>query len=98
MDYNYYIYVLFFLKSIMGKKQIQGLSTGNQESMRNIGQDRIRKIQIPVPSLKEQEKIVQDIKFKLSACENIEKTVNEALMQADAMRQSILKKAFEGGL
>lgn len=91
-------YVLFFLKSIMGKKQIQGLSTGNQESMRNIGQDRIRKIQIPVPSLKEQEKIVQDIKFKLSACENIEKTVNEALMQADAMRQSILKKAFEGEL
>lgn len=91
-------YVLFFLKSIMGKKQIQDLSTGNQESMRNIGQDRIRKIQIPVPSLKEQEKIVQDIKFKLSACENIEKTVNEALMQADAMRQSILKKAFEGGL
>ncbi len=91
-------YVLFFLKSIMGKKQIQDLSTGNQESMRNIGQDRIRKIQIPVPSLKEQEKIVQDIKFKLSACENIEKTVNEALIQVDAMRQSILKKAFEGSL
>ena len=91
-------YVLFFLRSIMGKKQIQDFSTGNQESMRNIGQDRIRKIQIPVPSLKEQEKIVQDIKSKLSACENIEKTVNDALMQADAMRQSILKKAFDGSL
>ena len=91
-------YVLFFLRSIMGKEQIQDLSTGNQESMRNIGQDRIRKIQIPVPSLKEQEKVIQNIKSKLSACENIEKTVNEALIQADAMRQSVLKKAFEGEL
>ena len=31
----------------------------------------------------------------MSCCDNIEKTVDTALAQADAMRQSILKQAFE---
>ena len=31
----------------------------------------------------------------MSICDNIEKTVATALQQAEAMRQSILKKAFE---
>lgn len=31
-------------------------------------------------------------------CEHIENTIDNALQQADALRQSILKKAFEGGL
>ena len=35
---------------------------------------------------------------RLSVCDNIEKTVDTALSQAETMRQSILKKAFEGGL
>ena len=34
--------------------------------------------------------------MRLSVCDNIEKTVDAALAQADAMRQSILKQAFEG--
>ncbi len=37
-------YFLQFLRSRFGRKQIMLLSTGNQESMRNIGQDRIRSI------------------------------------------------------
>lgn len=35
---------------------------------------------------------------RLSICENIEKTVDSVLQQASAMRQSILKQAFEGRL
>ena len=38
------------------------------------------------------------IKERLSVCDSIEKTVDAALQQAEAMRQSILKKAFEGDL
>lgn len=34
----------------------------------------------------------------MSVCEEIERTVDEALQQAKAMRQSILKEAFEGRL
>ena len=35
---------------------------------------------------------------RLSVCDSIEQTVDTVLSQADVMRQSILKKAFEGGL
>lgn len=39
-----------------------------------------------------------EIESRLSVCDNIEKTVDTALQQAEALQQSILKKAFEGGL
>ena len=35
---------------------------------------------------------------KLSVCDSIEKTIDTALQEAEALRQSILKKAFEGEL
>lgn len=50
---------------------------------------------ISVPDLQEQEKLVKQISDRLSVCDSIEKTVDTALAQADAMRQSILKQAFE---
>ena len=53
---------------------------------------------IGVPDLQEQEKLVKQISDRLSVCDSIEKTVDTALAQADAMRQSILKQAFEGTL
>ena len=34
----------------------------------------------------------------MSVCDNIEQTISEALLKAEALRQSILKKAFEGKL
>ncbi|MBE6376825.1 MAG: restriction endonuclease [Lentisphaerae bacterium] len=53
---------------------------------------------IPLPSILEQKKIVENIEEKLSVCNNIEQTVDTALQQAAALRQSILKQAFEGNL
>lgn len=53
-------------------------------------------LSIGVPDLQEQEKLVKQISDRLSVCDSIEKTVDTALAQADAMRQSILKQAFEG--
>lgn len=57
-----------------------------------------RDLTIIVPSLEDQEKIVFDIETRISQCQKIEQTVETALAQAEAMRQSILKKAFEGRL
>ena len=50
---------------------------------------------LPVPSLEEQEQVVANIRERLSVCDSIEQTVDTALQQAEAMRQSILKQAFE---
>ena len=57
-------------------------------------------VKVPVPTAKkeEQDLVVQKIESRLSVCDSIEKTVDAALQQAVAMRQSILKKAFEGEL
>lgn len=89
-------YVMYYLRTHEGKKQIQEFSTGNQESMRNIGQDRIKRILVPVCSIEEQGSVIREIETRLSVCDSIEKTVDTALQQAEAMRQSILKQAFEG--
>lgn len=53
---------------------------------------------IPLVSIEQQKIIVTEIEAKLSVCDSIEKTVDTALRQAEALRQSILKKAFEGRL
>ena len=64
----------------------------------NLNLNLVKNISVPYYDMDMQMKIVSEIESKLTVCENIEKTVNEALIQANAMRQSILKKAFEGGL
>lgn len=55
-------------------------------------------VKVPVPTIvrNEQDKTVLDIESRLSMCDSIERTVDTALQQAEAMRQSILKQAFEG--
>ena len=91
-------FALHFLSSVDGKNQIQLLSTGNQDSMRNIGQERIKQIKIPLPNFQEQQKIVREIESRLSVCDKVEESIKESLNKAEALRQSILKKAFEGKL
>ena len=64
----------------------------------NLNLNLVKTISVPYCDMDTQMKIISEIESKLTVCENIEKTVNDALIQADAMRQSILKKAFEGSL
>jgi type I restriction enzyme S subunit len=42
--------------------------------------------------------IVQEIESRFSVCDKIEESIEQGLQQAEALRQSILKKAFEGKL
>lgn len=53
---------------------------------------------LPMPSLEEQASIINNIESRLSVCDQIEKTIEQSLQQAEALRQTILKQAFEGGL
>ena len=66
--------------------------------MNNLNEDIVKHIPIPNITTKEQKKIKEALDAKTSVCDNIEQTVNTALAQAEAMRQSILKEAFEGRL
>ena len=50
----------------------------------------------PFPLKAVQQQIVQEIESRLSVCDKIEETITNSLKQAEALRQSILKRAFEG--
>lgn len=90
-------YLYYVMQNPIVYEQARNKATGTAQ--RTVGLSVLRKIEIPfVDSLVEQEKIVLNIENKMSVCDSIEKTVNECLQQAEAMRQSILKKAFEGEL
>ena len=67
---------------------------GNQD----LGLTRMINIIFPICSIEEQKQIVANLESRLSVCDSIEQTVATALQQAEAMRQSILKDAFEGRL
>ncbi|ELP56685.1 type I restriction modification DNA specificity domain protein [Microcystis aeruginosa TAIHU98] len=57
-----------------------------------------RDAEIPMCLLQEQTQIVQEIESRLSVCDQLEATLTENLNKAEALRQSILKRAFEGKL
>ena len=66
--------------------------------MRNISQTNIFKIRLPLPPLKEQQLIAQELEKQTHAIRKIEEEVEKDLIRADRLRQSILKKAFSGRL
>ncbi len=91
---EYFIY-LFQSKGIV-LDQVKELCKGSTRIFLN--QTILKQIQFPIPNVHEQLQIVNTIESRLTVCDNIEKTVDTALAQADAMRQRILKQAFEGKL
>ena len=90
-----YFIALFQSKGIV-LDQIKELCKGSTRDFLN--QTILKQIVFPVPSMEKQEEIVSIIEARMSVCDSIEQTVDTALQQAEAMRQSILKDAFEGRL
>ena len=91
---QYFIYLFQTQGSVL--KQVKELCKGSTRPF--LTQGILKDIIFPIPTIKKQRQIISQIESQLTLSENIEKTINDALIQAEAMRQSILKKAFEGGL
>jgi type I restriction enzyme, S subunit len=64
----------------------------------NLNTDLLKNYPVPIFSILEQNQIVQEIESRLSVCDKVEQSITESLEKAEALRQSILKKAFEGRL
>lgn len=86
-------YLMYYLNSPMVTNHVIATKGGTGSPHINVGD--IKEFKIPIPSLEEQSNIVRQIEEQLSSCDNVEKTVDAILTQTDAMRQSILKQAFE---
>ena len=55
-------------------------------------------VAIPLPPLAEQEQIIALVEERLSQIDSAEKTIDAELIRSKRLRQSILKRAFEGKL
>lgn len=89
-------FMAWYLRSDWGQKDL--LKNKRGAGKLGLGLDDIRDSRVPVVSDEEAQAVLNVIESRLSVCYSIEKTVDTALQQTAAMRQSILKKAFEGEL
>jgi type I restriction enzyme S subunit len=91
---NYYL--MKFITSPIFISQLKDKQTGTAQPQ--IPANILREIEISLPSIEEQNQIVQEIESRLSVADKMEESITQSLQQAEALRQSILKKAFEGRL
>ncbi len=89
-------FVSYSIKSVDIQKQLVVLSGSTAQQAIYIRD--IRKIKLPLPPHSEQRRIVAEVERRLSVSDKMEATITESLQKAESLRQSILKKAFEGKL
>ncbi len=89
-------FMAWYLRSEYGQKDLLKNKRGGGKL--GLGLDDIRDTPVPIVDDITATEIVDKVEEQLSVCDSIEKTVDTALTQANVMRQSILKQAFEGTL
>jgi len=90
-------YIRYYLTSNSFISYANKYATGS--TIKNVGLKTMRELQIPIPSnIEEQQLVVDELESKLTVCDKIEETISNSLLQGEMLRQSILKRAFEGKL
>ena len=87
-------YIFYFLEGAY--EHTRTIGSGNNQQALN--KSRVQSMFFPLPPLAEQRRIVTEVERRLSICDNMETTIAESLQKAESLRQSILKRAFEGKL
>ena len=91
-------WLLVYLRSLEGRRKLGEVSSGNQMSMRNIGQSSLKTVLIPLPPLNEQRRIVEKIEAMFDEIDKGVESLQTARATLGLYRQSLLKSAFEGRL
>lgn len=89
---NLFLYYFWLSKT----RELRNINMGAAQP--NLNTDIIKNYLVPYCSFEEQQLIVSELESKLTVCDKIEETISQSLQQAEMLRQSILKKAFEGKL
>ena len=87
-------YLRYYMQRI--KQELD--SSASATAQKNLNVEILEKVNILLPNVDEQLFIIQEIESRFSICDKIEESIEQGLQQAEALRQSILKKAFEGKL
>jgi type I restriction enzyme S subunit len=97
VDFDKKKYNMKFLYYLIHKSNFNSLSSSTAQPV--ISQGKIYPLVTIIPEIiNEQIIIVNEIESRLSICDKIEASIEQGLQQAEALRQSILKQAFEGKL
>jgi type I restriction enzyme S subunit len=94
LDKDDLVYHYYFWMS--KTRELRSINQGAAQPNLNTGM--IGAFEIPIFSKEEQNQIVQEIETRLSVCDKLNESIDQSLEKAQALRQSILKKAFEGKL
>jgi type I restriction enzyme S subunit len=89
-------WVYYLLQSPFVFSQARDTATGTAQ--KTVALSSLRNFRIPFCPLSEQQLIVNELDSKLTVCDKIEETISKSLQKVETLRQSILKKAFEGKL
>ncbi|MCG9791156.1 restriction endonuclease subunit S [Flavobacterium algicola] len=90
-------FITYYLNSKEAKKYGNSVrSFGVNQS--NINGTKLKSYPLSLPPIKEQHQIVQEIESRLSVADKMEESIVQSLLQAESLRQSILKKSFSGEL
>lgn len=87
-------YLFYVLQTPYVYTQASKKATGTAQ--KTVGLSVLRNITIPYCSIKEQIRIIEFLEQSLTICNSIEQTTDISLQQAEALRKSILKQAFDG--
>jgi type I restriction enzyme, S subunit len=79
-------------------EDIEKLKTGMSDSGLNLTQDRFLKLNIFVPTLELQKQTIAEFSNKMSIIDDMTGQLGKSCKYSSLLRQSILKKAFEGKL
>jgi type I restriction enzyme S subunit len=93
VDTSYFVYLFRSRVEEIMLANTRGSAMVNVSSVKDL-----RQIPFPISSVPEQHKIVEEIERHFSVADQIEKNVDHSLKKAERLRQSILKRAFEGKL
>jgi type I restriction enzyme S subunit len=90
-------YAVYYFMSKQGRDQILN-AAASTSGLYTLSVNKIKSFRIPICPNPEQQAIVSAIESRLSVCDKLEQTVDQTLALSASLRQSILKKAFEGRL
>lgn len=90
-------FLFLYIQSPFVQQKIEKMQSGSTNQV-ELARKEIQNISIPLPSLPEQKAIVEKIEKAFACANNTQAAISAALEQAKQLKQSILKRAFEGRL
>jgi len=90
-------FVEVFWNSPAGSDQVKAVASSTS-GLYTLSVSKLSKLRVPIPPPPEQQRIVAEVERRLSLVENLEAVLTNAERHTTSLRQSILKRAFEGKL